>query len=211
MRSTAASLSKRGLFWLVALLFLSRPACASLRIAGSSHHAALWQRIYDRLPVNWKTDQAILVEEIPAAELNAIDHDEEDDVNQDASADGVYEEAEDGPPSIRLSDALNDRESGLVFAHEYGHFVWSNKLTRQQRRDYRHLWWRQSRAGHLVTEYADDSPEEGFAESFSYFLLRTDRLRRRDMESWRFLTRMLHPEGPGAQENLEEPVENRLH
>ncbi|HZT42367.1 MAG TPA: hypothetical protein VFA07_09255 [Chthonomonadaceae bacterium] len=183
-----------------ALLCSSLPTYASLHIVDSPHHSALWQHIYDRLPALWKTDQTIRVEEVPIADLNTdADDTESSEVNGDENdnhtsdlADGVYIEDDDSdvPPTIRLADSLSDENSGLVFAHEYGHFIWNDKLTRSQRRDYRHLWWRQMHAGHLVTAYASDSPEEGFAEAFSYFLQKPDQLKRKDMESWRFLTQV---------------------
>ena len=202
-----------------ALLFPSIPASASLRIIDSPHHAALWQRIYDRLPALWKTDQTIRAEEVPIAELNPdsdipdpsdVNGGESDNHNSDL-ADGEYVEDEDSdePPTIRLADTLDEVNSSLVFAHEYGHFVWNDKLTRAQRRAYRHLWLRQMRAGHLVTNYASDSPEEGFAEAFSYFLQKPDQLKRKDMESWRFLNQAEnddnnpHPSTPSSKDEGE--------
>ena len=192
-----------------ALLISAAPAQASLRILDTPRHAALWQRIYDHLPTLWKTDQPVRVEELPIEELNA-NQDEADsrDVNDEESdnhnrelADGEFIEDDDSdaPPTIRLANSLNDEHSGLVFAHEYGHFVWNDKLTRAQRRAYRHLWWRQMRAGHLVTDYASDSTEEGFAEAFSYFLQKPDQLKRKDIESYRFLTQAENDDPSGGR------------
>ena len=190
-----------------ALLWTTLPASASLHMIDSPHHATLWQHIYDRLPALWKTDQTIRVEEVPIADLNADQvstdasdfNGDENDNHNNAPADGEFIEDEDSdtPPTIRLADNLNDDDSSLVFAHEYGHYVWNDKLTREQRRSYRRLWWRQMHAGHLVTDYASDSPEEGFAEAFSYFLQKPDQLKHKDMESWRFLTQAQNDSSSG--------------
>jgi len=203
-----------------ALVWPAGPADASLRILDSPHHGALWQHIYDRLPTLWKTDQTVRVEEVPIETLNAnADDPDPSDLTGDGNdnhnadlADGEYVEDEDSaePPTIRLADSLDDEHSGLIFAHEYGHFVWNNKLSRSQRRDYRNLWRRQRRAGHLVTDYASESPEEGFAEAFSYFLQKPDQLKRKDMESWRFLTQAKNEdELPPATEDAYDPSGGR--
>jgi len=218
--STTNWLISAALLGLMILFTLPMPASASLRIVGKSRHTALWQRIYDHLPEGWKTDQTVIVQEVSPADLNgnrggeeAYDGRDDNENDQDTSIDGDYQEGdeEEGQlPTIRLSSALDDEDAGLVFAHEYGHFIWNEKLTRAQRREYRHLWWQQSESGHLVTEYAGDDPEEGFAEAFSYFVQRPARLRRRDEESWRFLLSLQQdlkkresPDAPQADQLLQ--------
>ncbi len=164
------------------------PAAASLKVVGSSKHTALWQHIYDQFPAAWKTNQVVVVEEVPAAVLN---QEAGDDGDQDGTIDGDFREPDPRqlrPATIRLSDELEDADSGFVFTHEYGHFIWCETMGWPQQREYRRLWMQQRSGGHLVTYYAADEPEEGFAESFAHFLLKPDMLRQRDDQSWQFLT-----------------------
>ena len=98
--------------------------------------------------------------------------------------DGVFEN---DPPSITLRLPSSGVPDDLVFAHEYGHYVWFDILSDEDRRRYRTLYDRQKAAHSLVTEYAADSVEEGFAEAFSYYVGQPAILARRDALSFAFL------------------------
>src|SRR5205807_9417310 len=96
-------------------------------------------------------------------------------------------------PTITLRRTMPEDEAAFVFTHEFGHFVWYKILTRQQRTDYMSLWRSLKRSGELVTRYAGDSDEEGFAEAFAHFLRKPSRLRSLDPRSYRFLSNIEQP------------------
>jgi len=115
----------------------------------------------------------------------ASDSDEED-----SSIDGFYSESDPerhAAASITLRRSLPDDEAVYVFLHEYGHSVWYTQMTHSQRADYRALWKRNRRDGSLITEYAGDSVDEGFAEAFAHYLRKPRLLQRIDPDSSRFL------------------------
>lgn len=181
-------------------------AAASLRIAEGSPHASLWRRLYEKMPAPWKTDRAILVEEVSDAEMEGLvaRSGEANRADDDSVVDGCFidgGENEGDPARITLRETLEGEEAGLVFTHEYGHFVWDSLLTNSQRTRYQRLWKTQKRAGHLVTEYAGDSEEEGFAEAFAYYLRKPETLRHSDEASWQFLHGLLTAKEARARGN----------
>lgn len=162
---------------------------------GHSSVAPIWKKVYARIPAVWKTGQKLDVREVSGREMARIveqtrGDDADRDQNGDTVVDGCYQNrrgSEDDTARIFLSDALRGEEVALVFAHEYGHFVWDELLNDRQRDSYYLLWREQKKAEHLVTEYAAESEEEGFAEAFSYFLRKPDTLQKRDPASTKFL------------------------
>jgi hypothetical protein len=60
-------------------------------------------------------------------------------------------------------------------------------MTKNQRAIYRGLYSNQKAAHHLVTDYARESVEEGFAEAFSYYSMEPATLAKRDSASLHFL------------------------
>jgi hypothetical protein len=176
------------------LLCSASAAFAALRVADSAPHALLWRRLYDRMPDFWKSERAVVVQEVSRAEMERLvartggysgSH-----AHDNSVVDGCYQpngEDENSPATITLRETLRGDEAALVFTHEYGHFAWEERLSEAQRACYRRLWREQKRARHLVTRYAGDSQEEGFAEAFAYFLQKPAALRRRDPRSWQFL------------------------
>ncbi len=183
----------RLLITLVLAAAMTRPASATLRVRNDARHAEQWFRLYDDLPRAWKTRRTVLLREMSeraitrlAAQLGA----DEGDRDGDSVIDGCYQNAgydENSPPLITVCDTLRGEQAGLVFAHEYGHFVWNELLSDEQRTRYTRLWRNQKRAHHLVTEYARDSDEEGFAEAFAYYVRRASQLTRKDPASAQFL------------------------
>jgi hypothetical protein len=187
-------LSLASLVFSTALVCRPVPVLASLRLDDASPHAHLWRHIYAEMPACWKSPRIVQVQEVSDADMDRLiaqsGYSDDSDLDDgDTQVDGCYDSGEDDhdPPSITLRESLRGEDAGLVFSHEYGHFVWDTFLSDRQQAQYTHLWQRQKRAGHLVTEYAGDSEEEGFAEAFSFYLRKPDVLQRRDRESWQFL------------------------
>jgi hypothetical protein len=191
----------------IALAAVISPARADLQISADSSRAAVWLRIYNHLPPCWQTDREIIVREVSDTDLNTDSErsavagasDNRPDVVE-FTIDGDFQDPWDGLPTIRLAQSLSKRDAPFVFAHEYGHFVWEEKLSRSDRRTYRRIWEDQRDAGRLVTEYAAESVEEGFAEAFATFVQNAGRLRNKDLKSYEFLKslqRRCEPAGDG--------------
>jgi hypothetical protein len=171
-------------------------ACAYMRIAEDSPHAALLHRVYDHLPDLWKHTRYVVVQEVSDEEMDRLVAEQEGDSRSDdsSSVDGCYQGGGDNtadPAVITLRETLSGSEAAFVFAHEYGHLLWDEFLNRQDRARYAQIWREQKRAGKLVTDYAAVSDEEGFAESFGHFARRPALLRQRDLRSWKFLCALL--------------------
>ena len=186
----------RSAFWLlcsfvVACVIFSVPSIASLHVRDDAPHAEQWFRLYNELPDVWKTRRVIKLRELPPREMERLvaklDGDEADR-NGDSVVDGCYQsgDEDEDTPIITLCETLRGEQAALVFAHEYGHFVWGELLTDSERARYTRLWRTQKRAHHLVTRYAGDSDEEGFAEAFAYSLRRPAQLQKRDSASLQF-------------------------
>ena len=184
--------NRRLFMMLIACVFFAVGAQASLWVREDARHSEQWRRLYNEVPNTWKTQQDIKVRELPPRDMERLIADLEGgeaDRHDDSIVDGCYQnESEDEPtPIITLSENLRGEQAALVFTHEYGHFVWNTILNDHERSRYTRIWRNQSRAHHLVTEYASDSEEEGFAEAFAYFLRKPTQLQRRDPASLRFL------------------------
>ena len=193
-RALAASL-------LILLVFVLSgwPACATLRITIGSPHASLWQRIYDQIPEVFKSHSSVLIKEVSDEEMEDLVGEHERDLQHNGSSQGVvdafYQSAQserDPTPSITIRRALPEYSAQFIFTHEYGHFVWYEKLSRSQRSEYKRIWREQKRAGSLVTRYAGEDEYEGFAEAFAFYLRSPAKLRRIDAESWHFLNAFEH-------------------
>ncbi len=92
---------------------------------------------------------------------------------------------------IELSSSLSGNKLRMVLAHEFGHFVWFERMTSDERRTYRVLWRHDMHTNSVVTRYAQESPKEGFAEAFSWYLYRNARLKHIDRASWGYLRRLV--------------------
>ena len=181
--------------------FLLLPmAGAQLRFRTDSMHAALWRKVYTQLPPAWKAREFVYVREITDARMDRfIEQFEGANDRTDSIIDGCYQkhaDPEEMAGSITLRESLHGESAALVFIHEYGHYVWGNVLNSVERSRYRRLWRDQKRANRLVTDYAGESDEEGFAEAFAYFIRRPATLRRQDPRSSRFLETVQHDATP---------------
>lgn len=187
-----ARIGARVAAWLLLLCVLCpHPAHAALLVRKDAPHAEQWFRLYNELPPVWKTRRDIKVRELPPEDMARLIvklGGEEADRHDDSTVDGCYqsEDEDEDTPVITLADTLRGEQASLVFTHEYGHFVWDALLTDRERARYTRLWRTQKRARHLVTEYAGDSGEEGFAEAFAYYLRKPAQLQKRDPASHQF-------------------------
>lgn len=182
---------------LILLLFVSASSRAyslypPLRINRYAPHASQIQKVFDRIPLIWKSPRRVLVQEVSAIEMdrmlarNGMTRPRtSEDVDGCYHGGGVDKEE---PALITLRESLRTDESEAVFVHEFGHLVWDELITREQRSRYQRLWQEQRRSRHLVTVYAGENVEEGFAEAFGHFLRKPELLRKRDARSWQFLS-----------------------
>lgn len=157
------------------------PAAAQTLTAWYVHH----------IPMRFRATSRLTIRELPEADMNAYlhggseeaSHSEGDDLGD---VDGVYESRPDRM-ALRLPP-----EHGIdmfTFAHEYGHYVWFQLFSDDDRRRYEVLYKRRRAAGRLVTRYAETGVEEGFAEAFSFYVAQSPMLAARDPESSQFLSR----------------------
>ncbi len=102
----------------------------------------------------------------------------------DGSIDGIFE---DDPPRITLRLPRGEAPDVATFAHEYGHYVWFHRLSKDDRNAYESLYKRQKDARRLITPYAQTNVEEGFAEAFSAYVNTPAALQKRDPLSFDFL------------------------
>ena len=119
------------------------------------------------------------------AYLRGGDADQSQSQDDDGEIDGVFE---DNPARITLRIPASGQPDLYTFAHEYGHYVWFNLLSRDDRRRYAGIYKKQRAAGHLVTRYAETDIEEGFAEAFSFYANEPPLLMHRDALSCQFLS-----------------------
>lgn len=177
---TAAPLAQR-------LLSVSAPTAREVHAVGS------WYDLH--IPAKFRTRQALTVSLLPDPDMNiylgsvggdATGNSADQPDQDDGDIDGVFENV---PPCITLRLPPDGILNDLTFAHEYGHYVWFDLLSERDRERYRALYDRQRAAHSLVTDYAADSVEEGFAEAFSYFVGRPMTLAHRDPLSYEFLAR----------------------
>jgi hypothetical protein len=126
------------------------------------------------------------------------DHPNQDNQDQsshadDGEIDGVFE---DNPARITLRIPASGRPDLYTFAHEYGHYVWFNLLSQDDKRRYEGIYDKQKARRHLVTRYAQTDVEEGFAEAFSFYANEPPLLLHRDALSYQFLSQWPAPPAP---------------
>jgi hypothetical protein len=185
----------------LSLCALALPAAAGLHVEGNSSRASLFRGLYDKLPACWKTDREVIVREVSDREMRRLIAEDKRSNREDEGdmvVQGFYDNDgdEESPIIITLRSSLTAEDARMVFTHEYGHFVWDEMLTKGDRSSYSDLWEKQRRRGRLITRYAKDSREEGFAEAFAYFLREPERLRRRDVESFLYLDVLAQQDEP---------------
>lgn len=113
---------------------------------------------------------------------NNLQNDSQDDNNDEV--DGVFV---DHPPRITLRVPEPGTVDFDTLAHEYGHYVWFDLLSKSDRKRYKAIYDKQKAAHKLITGYAAENVEEGFAEAFAADTNAPLSLLHQDPLSYRFL------------------------
>ena len=149
------------------------------------------------IPARFQARERFEVNPLSDGEMRAYLRGGDEDADRDQSAhtddgdiDGVFE---DGPVRITLRVPASGRPDLYTFAHEYGHYVWFDLLSRDDKKHYESLYRKQKAQHHLVTRYAQTDVEEGFAEAFSFYANDPALLLRRDALSSQFLSQWPAP------------------
>ena len=183
----------RPLILLIASVFLLGPAGgaeAQVTVTGppSPTTRALTTWFTGHIPAKFQARERVNVQPLPDADMDEYLHDgdegshsEDDD---DDTIDGVFVNH---PPRILLRIPDSGAPDFYTFAHEYGHYLWFDVLTKDDRKRYTALYDKQKAAHKLITDYAADSVEEGFAEAFAAEVNAPATLLHRDPLSARFL------------------------
>lgn len=148
------------------------------------------------IPAVFHPQTDVVVRQLDDSEMNAYldgnqqggnsnDRSSSDD-NDNSDIDGVFEN---DPPRITLRLPETGSPDMFTFAHEYGHFVWFDLFSGQDRKEYAAIYKKQLASHHLVTRYAATNLEEGFAEAFSFYINEAPVLNHRDPASYAFLAR----------------------
>ena len=181
---------------LPALVFLLVPlggARAQLTVAGPASSAARAVTVWAAaLPAKFAPKGRLEVSPLSEGGMDDYlrDGGPEQSRVEDDEIDGVFVRR---PPRIVLRVPDSGRVDFGTLAHEYGHYVWFDLLTKNDRNRYGALYARQKAAHKLVTPYAADSVEEGFAEAFAADLADPALLLRADPLSAQFLSRWPKP------------------
>lgn len=180
--TAAAVAASPGLFLLApaparaADLLLSQPTVESPR-------RGVWRRVFDQIPAGLRPRRDVLVREVSDKEMDAIiaeDVNESARQKDDSVVDGIFVYDENDRPTITLRRSLTAADAPLVFAHELGHLVWDTHLSAADRARFTAVYRQAKAARRLITPYAAESVEEGWAEAFSFFVLKPDILQKRD-------------------------------
>lgn len=170
---------------------LASPPAQLLAVSGPTdadvHTVGLWYEHH--IPARFRARQAVSVSMLTGPEMgfylnSQSSGDGSNDSNDDGDIDGVFEN---DPPCITLRLSDDGKPDTLTFAHEYGHYVWFDLLSDADRKHYEAVYDRQKAAHRLITDYAADCVQEGFAEAFSYFIAEPSVLSSRDPLSFQFL------------------------
>ncbi len=203
-RSFAAQsfVSKSFILFLGALLLLlPRQAPAQISVSGPATPAAnaltAWSRLH--IPAKFQTHGKVEVQPLSDAAMDDYLHSDPDndaesgDANNDSHSEDSAEEIDgvftDDPPQIYLRVSDPAQIDYATFAHEYGHYVWFDLLTNADRKRYKAIYEHQKAAHRLISDYAGESLEEGFAEAFSADIVTPAALLHQDPLSYQFLSR----------------------
>jgi hypothetical protein len=144
------------------------------------------------IPTVFRPQTDVVVRQLNDPEMNSyLTGDDQGNNNNDRSSsddddiDGVFEN---DPPRITLRLPSSGEPDMFTFTHEYGHFVWFDLMSKDDRKEYEAIYKKQHAAHHLVTRYAATDLEEGFAEAFSFYINEAPVLQHRDPASYAFLS-----------------------
>ncbi len=184
------------------LLLAPRGAGAQIVVTGPATLTArsLTSWFAHHIPARFEARGRFEVHPLNDGEMEAYLRDGDSDSDQDQSShagdgeiDGVFE---DNPARITLRIPASGQPDLYTFAHEYGHYIWFNLLSRDDKKRYEGIYKKQKALHHLVTRYAQTDVEEGFAEAFSFYANEPPLLLRRDALSYQFLSQWPAPPAP---------------
>ncbi|MGI4791683.1 MAG: hypothetical protein ACRYFS_22915 [Janthinobacterium lividum] len=189
------------------LLLMPRHAAAQIAVDGpptpTAHTLSTW--FQQHIPVKFQAHKRFEVQPLSNTGMDDYLHDcdaDSDNAHSDNSDPGNNPEDDDSdidgvfvddPPQIVLRVPDSGQLDFYTFAHEYGHYVWFDVLSKDDRKRYKKLYEHQKSANHLITDYAAESVEEGFAEAFSYDINDPVALQHEDALSYQFLSRWAAP------------------
>lgn len=184
------------LFFAPVLLLLPLGAKAQMTVAGppspTAHTLTAW--LARHIPAKFQAHGAFEVRTLSDFAMdnylrgdsddtpNNLQNDSQDDNNDEV--DGVFV---DHPPRITLRVPEPGTVDFDTLAHEYGHYVWFDLLSKSDRKRYKAIYDKQKAAHKLITGYAAENVEEGFAEAFAADTNAPLSLLHQDPLSYRFL------------------------
>lgn len=184
------------------LLLLPCPSPAQISVTDPStpaaHTLAAWSRLH--IPAKFQARGKVRVQTLSDAAMDDYlqsdpdsDTDSSNNANNASNSEDSAEEIDgvfsDDPPQIFLRVPDPAQIDYATFAHEYGHYVWFDLLTQDDRKRYKAIYEHQKSAHRLITDYAGESLEEGFAEAFSADITAPAALLHQDPLSVQFLSR----------------------
>lgn len=163
----------------------ARLLSVSAPTVSEAHSIGQWYE--QHIPGRFRATEPIEVSLLTAPEMSIFlgaDSDDHSADNDDGDIDGVFQN---NPPNITLRLPASGSTDPMVFGHEYGHYVWFDIFSEADRQRYRMIYAHQKAQHRLITDYAADCVEEGFAEAFSFFVGQPAALQAQDPASYRFL------------------------
>jgi len=154
------------LFLLLALsLITSLSSIPHLKYRPTSHHAAVWEQMYAKVPAIWKAKKDLQIREFYTDSWDAFLKREVGALPIEGRIIGIYVPSR---REITMPEDLDQSECGRTFLHEYGHYLWFEQSTTKQRHDFERIW--KSHQAFAASYYSTVSVEEGWSEYFSYYI-----------------------------------------
>ena len=178
-------------------LSLGRSAVAGITIVGGTDtERAAIQTAYASIPACCSKSCSVCVRILTDPDMDAYlqqcaASQSEKLVNASA-VDGLFQNTT-STITLRESSATS---FSATFAHEFGHYVWFNVLSKVQRNQFTRQYKNQQASHTFITFYAAVSPQEDFAEAFSFYCLQRPLLSSKDSESCCFLNNCLTSGSP---------------
>ncbi len=186
------------LFTLPVLLLLPLGAKAQMTVAGPPSPAGRALTIWfaQHIPAKFQAHGTFEVQPLSDFDMDEYLHGGDSDDNSHSNSQSNSQDDDDEidgvfvnhPPRILLRVPESGKLDFTTFAHEYGHYVWFDLLTGSDRKRYAALYAKQKSAHKLITDYAAEGVEEGFAEAFAAETMTPATLLHQDPLSARFLS-----------------------
>lgn len=191
---------------IIATLLVNVPhvTAADTDLIANDDRGPIWKTVLSRMPETWKSARRVVVHWVSNREMDRLVADDSDGDNQrgdGSTVQGFYDRAKgDTPATITIRADLPADEAKFVLSHEFAHMVWDDVLLRSQRADYRDIWSQQRHLRKLVSRYAGESPEEGFAEAVASYIWKNAWLKKRDDLSYDFVADIVRDAEEKAKE-----------